>query len=159
MFVYRRRQGEYPTPVTDCLIISPDWLIGYDSCQSPHNNISTQLRHTTPGLLQRSPHPAKSHLPAPYGWMFLTPALEWLYDPAIRVFPHWERRASTPCKTEEQTLYTGHQLSIIETVSLQDCVDYCISSKLCRGVMFMEDESMCELKYDMMEPMATHGVN
>ena len=23
----------------------------------------------------------------------------------------------------------------------------------------MEDESMCELKYDMMEPMATHGVS
>ena len=25
--------------------------------------------------------------------------------------------------------------------------------------MFMEDESMCELMYDMMEPMATNGVS
>ena len=53
-------------------------------------------------------------------------------------------------------IYTGHQLSIIETVSLQDCVDYCISSKLCRGVMFMEEESMCELKYNMIKPTAAN---
>ena len=56
-------------------------------------------------------------------------------------------------------LYTGHQIAVIKTVSLEDCVDYCISSKLCRGVMFVEEDSMCELKYAMIKPMAANTGN
>ena len=120
-------------------------MVGYDS--SYLQNMSLRLHYAIPALLHPSPNQS---LPPDQGWMFLTKAREWKYDPHIRLVRHQRRPSSgdvTPCPVEDNTDYIGHDLDTIVTDSMENCISLCQSDEICMGVTL--HNSKCVLKSEM----------